>query len=93
MKIDSRDVSGARVILDDANLRFRDPDHFRSVEISRYVAAGDLTSAKTSYDACVAVKNRDYIPPRCKTAYPDAEPAAAAPEKKKFKIPGIPRPF
>lgn len=94
MKITNRDTTGARVILDDANMRYRDPDHFRSVEISRNVAAGDMSAAQANYNQCLGITNRDYIPPRCKAAYPAADGAAAAPEKKKkFKMPGLPSPF
>jgi beta-barrel assembly-enhancing protease len=93
LNITNRDTNRARVILDDANARYRDPDHFRSVEISRYVAAGDITAAQANYNQCLTITNREYIPPRCKAAYPQGDPAAAQPEKKKFKIPGLPTPF
>ncbi len=96
LKIISKDTTGAKTIIDDANIRYRDPDHFRSVEIQRVVAAGDLASAQANYNQCMTVTNRDYIPPRCKAAYPAAagEAPAAEEKKKKFKLPGgLPTPF
>lgn len=91
LEIDARDFAGARSILDDANARFRDPDHFRSVEIERFAASGDAASAQAQYTQCLNITTREYIPPRCKAAYPQGE--AAQPEKKKFKLPGLPTPF
>lgn len=92
-KIAQNDMPTSRRVLDDAEARFRDLDHFRSIEIARYVAGGETAQAQSQYDACVAIKGRDYIPARCKAAFPQAE-AAAAEKKPRFKLPGgLPNPF
>lgn len=98
LDIGKKDYVGARALLDDANARFRDPDHFRSVEIARLAAAGDLAGAKANFTECQQIKGRDYIPARCKAAYPGeptaaAEPGAKTSPLKKIKIPGLGSPF
>lgn len=88
-RIADRDFAGSQIVLSDATARFRDIDHFRSIGIERYVAEGNDGLAGRDYAACQQVKGRDYIPARCKAAYPQAEAAAEA-SKPKFKIPGLP---
>jgi len=88
-RIADRDFAGSQVVLNDAATRFRDADHFRSIGILRYVAEGNDSLAASNYAACQQIKGRDYIPARCKAAYPQAAAAAEA-SKPKFKIPGLP---
>lgn len=86
-RIADRDFAGSQIVLSDAATRFRDIDHFRSIGILRYVAEGNDGLAASDYAACRQIKGRDYIPARCKAAYPQAE---AETSKPKFKIPGLP---
>jgi hypothetical protein len=72
--------------LNDATVRFRDPDHFRNIGIERYVAEGNNGLAASNYATCLQIKGRDYIHARCKAAYPQA---AAEAEAKKPKIPKL----
>lgn len=88
-RIAERDFAGSQIVLSDAAARFRDIDHFRSVSIERYVAEGNDGMAASDYAACQQVKGRDYIPARCKAAYPQAAAAAEA-SKPKFRIPVLP---
>ena len=88
-RIADRDFAGSQIVLNDANVRFHDVDHFRSIGIERYVAEGNDSQAASDYAACRQVKGRDYIPARCKAAYPQAEAAVEA-SKPKFRIPGLP---
>jgi Zn-dependent protease with chaperone function len=90
MRIDDRDFATTNLVLSDASQRFRDPDHFKSIEIRRDLAEGDSTGAQSIYSACLQVQGRDYIPERCKAAMP----SAAGTEKKKgmFGLP-IPNPI
>lgn len=89
-RIADRDFAGSQLVLNDASARFRDPDHFRSIGIERYVAEGNDALAATNFAQCQQVKGRDYILARCKAAYPQAEAAAAASKPKIPKIPGLP---
>jgi Zn-dependent protease with chaperone function len=86
-RIGERDFAGSQVVLNDATARFRDIDHFRNIVIERYVAEGNEGQAASDYAACQQVKGRDYIPARCKAAYPQA---AAEASKPKFRIPDLP---
>lgn len=88
-RIADRDFAGSQLVLNDAVLRFHDVDHFRSIGIERDVAEGNDGQAASDYAACQQVKGRDYIPARCKAAYPQAEAAAEA-SKPKFRIPVLP---
>ena len=85
-RIADRDFNGSQLVLSDATNRFRDPDHFRSIGIERYVAEGNDSLAESNYATCQQIKGRDYILARCKAAYPQA---AAKAEAKKPKIPKI----
>jgi Zn-dependent protease with chaperone function len=79
MEIASGDVRGSEALITEGKARFRDPDHFKAVEIKRDVAAGDMANAQLLYNACMTVKGRDYIPERCKAAMPQAaQPAQGA---------------
>lgn len=91
-QISNRDFAGTQMILNDASSRFRDPDHFRSIGIERYVAEGNDGLALSSYTACSQVQGREYIVARCKAAYPQAQAQADAnkPSVPKVKIPGLP---
>ena len=86
MEINARNAKGAEAVIKDGMTRFKDPDHFKSVEIRRDLAAGDSASAQQIYAACLLVKGRDYIPERCKAAMPEQ----AGAKKGMF---GIPLPF
>lgn len=72
MEINARDTQRADAVIGDGKARFKDPDHFKSVEIRRDIAAGDTAGAEAVYAACMQVKGRDYIPERCKAAMPQA---------------------
>lgn len=72
MEINARDTQRADAVIGDGKARFKDPDHFKSVEIRRDIAAGDTAGAQSVYAACMQVKGRDYIPERCKAAMPQA---------------------
>jgi hypothetical protein len=72
MEINARDTARAGSVIADGKTRFKDADHFKSVEIRRDLAAGDSASAQATYTACLQIKGRDYIPERCKAAMPDA---------------------
>jgi|CXWL01.1.fsa_nt_gi Zn-dependent protease with chaperone function len=87
--ISDRDFAGSQAVLNDASTRFRDPDHFRSIGITRYVAEGNDGLAASNYATCQQVKGREYILARCKAAYPQAAAAAEA-KKPKIRIPGLP---
>lgn len=88
-RIADRDFAGTQVVLNDAANRFRDVDHFRSINIERSVAEGNDALAASDYSACQQVKGRDYIPARCKAAYPQAATAEAT-KKPRIRIPGLP---
>lgn len=89
-QIANRDFNSTQLVLNDASTRFRDPDHFRSIGIERYVAEGNAGLAASSFAACQQVKGRDYIISRCKAAYPNAQAEADAKKPKIPKIPGLP---
>ncbi|WP_380873938.1 hypothetical protein ACFB49_44740 [Sphingomonas sp. DBB INV C78] len=72
MEINARDAAGAQAVIGDGVNKFKDPDHFKSIEIKRDLAAGDQASAEATYTSCMQVKGRDYIPERCKAAMPQA---------------------
>ena len=88
-RIADRDFAGSQTILTDATARFRDPDHFRSIGIERYVAEGNDSLAANDYETCQKVKDRDYILARCKAAYPQAAAKAEA-KKPRILFPGLP---
>lgn len=88
-RIADRDFAGSQLVLNDAANRFRDADHLRSINIERSVAEGNDVLAASDYSACQLVKGRDYIPARCKAAYPQAA-AAEAEKKPRLRIPGLP---
>jgi len=87
MEIGSGDVSGSAALIAEGKARFKDPDHFRSVEIRRDIAAGDMASAQSAYNACMTVKGRDYITERCKAAMPQAAQPAGGAGGLPFKLP------
>lgn len=72
MEINANDAADAGSVISDGVAKFKDPDHFKSLEIRRDLAAGDQAAAETIYAACMQVKGRDYIPERCKAAMPQA---------------------
>lgn len=72
MEINSRDAVHAGSVIEAGKARFKDADHFKSVEIRKDLAAGDTAAAQATYTACLQIKGRDYIPERCKAAMPDA---------------------
>ncbi|WP_219894063.1 M48 family metalloprotease [Aquisediminimonas profunda] len=88
-RIADRDFAGSQIVLNDALNRFRDADHFRSIAIERSVAEGNDALASSDYSSCQQVKGRDYIPARCKAAYPQAA-AAETTKKPRIRIPGLP---
>ena len=88
LEISSADYVAARSLISDADQRFRDPDHFRSLEIARLLASGDEPDARTNYTACLAIKGRDYIHQRCKAAFPNAD--AGKPSLLNTKLPKLP---
>lgn len=75
MEINARDAARAGSVIEDGKAKFKDADHFKSVEIRRDLAAGDSASAQAIYAACIQIKGRDYIPERCKAAMPEATQA------------------
>ncbi|KQX24823.1 MULTISPECIES: M48 family metalloprotease [unclassified Sphingomonas] len=77
MEIGSGDMSDSNVLITEGKARFKDPDHFKSIEIKRDLAAGDMTGAQIVYNACQQVKGRDYIVERCRAAMPQG----AAPQQ------------
>lgn len=88
LEISSADYAAARSLISDADQRFHDPDHFRSLEIARLLASGDEPNARTNYTACLAIKGRTYIHERCKAAYPNAD--AGKPNLLNTKLPKLP---
>lgn len=88
-EIGRRDFPLSRTLLGEAQSKFRDPDHFRSLEIALLAAEGQDARAQQSYQQCKLVKGRDYVPQRCKAAYPQGEPAAQ--ENPLGKVPNLPR--
>lgn len=77
MDLNSGDVNDSDALIAEGKSRFKDPDHFKSIEIKRDVAAGDTSAAQSVYTACMAVKGRDYITERCKAAMPAAQQKAS----------------
>ncbi|RYD95167.1 MAG: peptidase M48, partial [Sphingomonadales bacterium] len=72
MELNTGDLKGSESLIAEGKTRFKDPDHFRSLEIRRTLAAGDAAGAQALYTQCMGVKGRDYIPERCKAAMPQA---------------------
>lgn len=72
MALGAGDVDDSDRLIAEGKDRFHDPDHFKSIEIKRGLAAGDMAGAQSIYTACMAVKGRDYITERCKAAMPQA---------------------
>nr|WP_047168817.1 M48 family metalloprotease [Sphingomonas sp. Y57] len=72
MEIGAGDMNGSNALIAEGKARFKDPDHFKSIEIRRDIAAGDMAGAQLVYNACMTVKGRDYITERCKAAMPQA---------------------
>ncbi len=72
MELGMGDVQESDVLIAEGKTRFKDPDHFKSIEIKRDLAAGDQAAAQSVYAACMTVKGRDYIPERCRAAMPQA---------------------
>ena len=86
MELGAGDLKDSDGLISEGKARFRDPDHFKSIEIKRGIAAGDMAGAQSIYTACLAVKGRDYITERCKAAMPQtAQPQQANPLG--FKLP------
>ncbi|SDC94595.1 Peptidase family M48 [Sphingomonas sp. YR710] len=77
MELGNGDVRDSDALIAEGKSRFKDPDHFRSIEIKRDLAAGDSTAAQSDYSACMAIKGRDYITERCKAAMPAAQQKAS----------------
>ena len=73
MELNAGDMRDSEVLITEGKTRFKDPDHFKSLEIKRDLAAGDPAAAQSVYTACLGVKGRDYITERCKAAMPQAE--------------------
>lgn len=72
LEIGKGDMANSNVLITEGKTRFKDPDHFKSIEIKRDIAAGDMASAQVVYNACMTVKGREYIAERCKAAMPQA---------------------
>ena len=72
MEINAGDVRDSDTLISEGKGRFRDPDHFKSLEIKRALAAGDMATAQLIYSQCVTLKGREYITERCKAAMPQA---------------------
>ncbi|MES2498468.1 MAG: M48 family metalloprotease [Pseudomonadota bacterium] len=72
MEIGAGDLNDGNILLTEGKTRFKDPDHFKSIEIKRDLAAGDMASAQMVYNACMTLKGREYITDRCKAAMPQA---------------------
>jgi len=70
MELNAGDVRDSDALIVEGKSRFKDPDHFKSIEIKRDIAAGDAAAAQAVYTQCMAVKGRDYITERCKAAMP-----------------------
>jgi len=79
------DMRESDTLIGEGKSRFKDPDHFKSIEIKRSLQAGDTATAQSIYAACMAVKGRDYITERCKAAMPQAAQQQANPLG--FKLP------
>lgn len=73
MAIAANDTASAEAVITDGATRFKDPDHFRSLEIRRELADDDQGAAEATYARCLQVKGRDYIADRCKAAMPRQE--------------------
>jgi hypothetical protein len=70
MELGSGSARDSTPLIDEGKTRFKDPDHFKSIEIQRDLAMGDTAGAKSIYAACMQVKGREYITERCKAAMP-----------------------
>lgn len=85
MELGAGDIRDSDSLISEGKARFHDPDHFKSIEIKRGIAAGDMAGAQSIYTACMGVKGRDYITERCKAAMPQAAQQQASPLG--FKLP------
>jgi Zn-dependent protease with chaperone function len=85
MELGAGDWKESDALISEGKTRFKDPDHFKSIEIKRSLAAGDQANAQLLYTACMNVKGRDYIPERCKEAMPQATQQQSNPLG--FKLP------
>lgn len=85
MELGAGDVVDSDRLIAEGKVRFKDPDHFKSIEIKRGLAAGDLAGAQATYTSCMTVKGREYITERCKAAMPQAAQQRANPLG--FKLP------
>ncbi len=72
MELGAGDWKESDMLISEGKTRFKDADHFKSIEIKRSLAAGDQAGAQSLYTACMGVKGRDYITERCKEAMPQA---------------------
>jgi beta-barrel assembly-enhancing protease len=88
-EIAQRDFPLSRNILGEARTKFRDPDHFRGLEIALLAAEGQDGPAKQAYQQCKLIKDRDYVQGRCKAAYPQGEQGKS--DSSGVKLPGIPK--
>ncbi len=88
-EIARREFPLSRTLIGEAQTRFRDPDHFRSLEIALLAAEGQSGPALQAYNQCKLVKGRDYVPSRCKAAYPQAEQEKGG--NPLNKVPNLPR--
>ncbi|KRB82935.1 peptidase M48 [Sphingomonas sp. Root710] len=79
MELGAGDIRDSDSLISEGKARFRDPDHFKSIEIKRGIAAGDMAGAQSIYTACMGIKGRDYITERCKAAMPQAAQQQANP--------------
>lgn len=85
MELNAGDVKGSEMLIAEGKTRFKDPDHFKSIEIKRNLAVGDAAGAQALYTQCMGVKGRDYITERCKAAMPQAAQQQSNPLG--FKLP------
>ncbi len=86
MELNAGDAKDSEILITEGKNRFKDPDHFKSIEIKRQLAVGDTAGAQSTYSACMGVKGRDYITERCKAAMPQsAQPQT--PNPLGFKMP------
>ena len=72
MELSAGDVKGSEKLIAEGKSRFKDPDHFKSIEIKRNLAVGDAAGAQALYTQCMGLKGREYITERCKAAMPQA---------------------
>jgi len=87
MDINAGNAADGATLIAEGKGRFKDPDHFKSLEIKRALAAGDTAGAQSIYASCVALKGRDYVVDRCKAAMPQAQQAPSTNPLGGLKLP------